>query len=108
MVTRGRGRAVIFATGELTEIGVIAAALRNPQQNQNPEGSNADGKKSSLSFLKRFFLKCGRIIGRFLGVTGGTPLERKLSRLFLYIFALAVINAIIVFAANKARLNFLF
>lgn len=39
-------------------------------------------------------------IGRFLGVNVGTPLQRKLSRLAILLFWIAVVCAIIVLAAN--------
>merc|ERR1711939_766978 len=40
-------------------------------------------------------------VGRFLGVNVGTPLQRKLSRLALLLFGIAVVCAIIVLASNS-------
>ncbi|KAG8971414.1 hypothetical protein FRC05_011093 [Tulasnella sp. 425] len=42
---------------------------------------------------------------RFLGLNVGTPLQRKLSKLALILFAIAVLFAIIVLAANKFSNN---
>ena len=40
-------------------------------------------------------------MGRFLGVNVGTPLQKKLSRLAILLFGIAVVCAIIVLGANK-------
>jgi potassium/sodium efflux P-type ATPase len=40
-------------------------------------------------------------VGRFLGVNVGTPLQKKLSRLAMLLFGIAVVCAIIVLAANE-------
>lgn len=40
-------------------------------------------------------------VGRFLGVNVGTPLQKKLSKLAILLFGIAVVCAIIVLAANK-------
>lgn len=47
----------------------------------------------------------GDAVGRFLGVNVGTPLQRKLSKLALLLFAIAVVCAIIVLAANDFSSN---
>jgi P-type E1-E2 ATPase len=40
-------------------------------------------------------------VGRFLGVNVGTPLQKKLSRLALLLFGIAVVCVIIVMSANS-------
>jgi P-type E1-E2 ATPase len=40
-------------------------------------------------------------LGKFFGLTVGTPLQRKLSQLFIWLFVCAVLCAIIVLGANK-------
>ncbi|KAL3965623.1 hypothetical protein ACCO45_002627 [Purpureocillium lilacinum] len=103
VVTKGRGRAVVFATGCFTEIGLIAAALRmNQVESHEDELRPGYGNKAHLfAHAKRSLFKVWRAIGKFLGLTVGTPLQRQLSKLFLYVFAFAIICAIIVLAANK-------
>lgn len=102
-VTKGRGHAVVFATGSLTEIGSIAAALKSQKGGNKRASSEGDGhgKPSILTRLKITLLKLGGYVGTFLGLSTGTPLERKLSKLYLYIFGIAIICAIIVLAANN-------
>ena len=97
-ITKGRGRGVVFATGMHTEIGAIAGAL------------NSDGKKmqdgtgtGTGTVLGRAFRATKDGVGEFLGLTVGTPLQRKLSQLFICLFAFAVVCALVVLGANKFR-----
>lgn len=85
-IVEGRGQGVVFATGMFTEIGIIASAL------QNKTGKNKKGP---------WYMKVVDKLGKFFGLTVGTPLQRKLSQLFLWLFGLAVICAIIVLGANR-------
>lgn len=105
VVTKGRGKAIVFATGMSTEIGAIAAALRDEGGEKRKIKRDEDGNASIFSYLIFGFLKLGDWAGHFLGVTVGTPLQRKLARLFLYIFLFAVVCAIIVLAANDVSLH---
>lgn len=101
-ITKGRGRAVVFATGMCTEIGAIAAALRaqgNKRKLKRDENGNVSLKSHFLFVLGRIW----DVVGEFLGVTVGTPLQRKLSALFLAIFGFAVVCALIVMGANKMQ-----
>lgn len=103
IITRGRGQAVVFATGAFTEIGTIAAALRDQGKDDRWEKlkQRSGGKIPVTAYFKFALSKVGAPIGKFLGLTAGTPLERKLSQLYLYIFGIAMLCALIVFAANK-------
>jgi magnesium-transporting ATPase (P-type) len=102
VITKGRGKAIVFATGMSTEIGVIAAALRDDGGDKRKLKRDENGNASIGARIMFVILKTWDWLGGFLGVTVGTPLQQKLSRLFLYIFGFAIICAIIVLAANKA------
>lgn len=99
-ITKGRGKAIVFATGMCTEIGAIAAALR-AQGDTRKLNKDENGKSSAKDYI---FFALGKVwdaIGEFLGLNVGTPLQRKLSALFLIIFGIAILCAIIVMAANE-------
>lgn len=97
-ITKGRGRGVVFATGMFTEIGAIASAL-------NSDGKiivdQQDSRPSLLSYVKQAGRMMRNWIGEFLGLTVGTPLQRKLSQLFVSLFFFAIVCAIVVLGANK-------
>lgn len=95
IITKGRGRGVVFATGMFTEIGLIARALQS-------DGKNAvQDTSATQSLFKRAWKSTTGALGEFFGLTVGTPLQRKLSQLFLGLLVLAVICAIVVFGVNK-------
>ncbi|CAG1988711.1 unnamed protein product [Fusarium graminearum] len=100
IVTKGRGRGVVFATGAYTEIGAIADALKDTGRKKRQVKRDENGKGSFGAHVTKWFLTAADIVGEFLGVNVGTPLQRKLSQLFLYVFAFAIVCAIIVLAAN--------
>lgn len=100
-VTRGRARGVAIATGMTTEIGSIAAALRSNNSKRRPVKRGLDGKARKRSYLQAWTLTGYDAVGRFLGVNVGTPLQRKLSRLAVVLFGVAVVFAIIVMSANN-------
>lgn len=99
-VTKGRARGVVFATGLHTEIGSIAAALRASGSRVRPVKRNEKGKAGPHRYAQAWTLTTTDAVGRFLGVNVGTPLQKKLSRLAVLLFFIAVICAIIVLAAN--------
>jgi magnesium-transporting ATPase (P-type) len=110
IITKGRGHAIIFATGSFTEIGKIAAALKDQGTSEEAKKKPQRDIHKPLTYfapLKFAILNLCRHIGSFLGLTVGTPLQRKLSRLFLYVFALAILFAIIVLAANKVTFRYM-
>lgn len=100
-VTKGRARGVVFATGIYTEIGSIAAALKQKGPRRRPVKRNRDGKARPHRYAQAWGLTITDAIDTFLGVNVGTPLQKKLSRLALLLFGIAVICAIIVLAANR-------
>ncbi|CAH0053493.1 unnamed protein product [Clonostachys solani] len=101
IITKGRGRAVVVATGMNTEIGAIAAALREEGGEKRKLKRDENGKASFGAYIMFGLGAFWDWLGEFLGVTVGTPLQQKLARLFLYVFGIAIVCAIIVLAANK-------
>jgi magnesium-transporting ATPase (P-type) len=104
-VTKGRGRGAVFATGMKTEIGSIAAALRGSGKKVRPVKRKPDGTAKPHRYLEAWGLTAGDFVGTFLGVNVGTPLQRKLSKLAILLFGIAVVCAIIVLAANRFSNN---
>ncbi|VUC37649.1 unnamed protein product [Clonostachys rosea] len=105
IITKGRGRAVVVATGMNTEIGAIAAALREEGGEKRKLKRDENGKASFGAYIMFGLGAFWDWLGEFLGVTVGTPLQQKLARLFLYVFGIAIVCAIIVLAANKASIQ---
>jgi Na+-exporting ATPase len=87
-IVEGRGSGVVVATGMSTEIGQIASAL-------NSSGADTgEGKRT-------WYMRVASQVAKFAGLTVGTPLQRKLSELFLWLFGIAIICAIVVLGANR-------
>lgn len=99
-VTKGRARGVVFATALYTEIGSIAAALRKKDSKVRSVKRKPDGRAKSYRYVEAWILTGSDAVGRFLGVSVGTPLQKKLSRLAVLLFWIAVVCAIIVLGAN--------
>ncbi|KAJ4395026.1 P-type ATPase [Neurospora sp. IMI 360204] len=100
-VTKGRAKGIVFATGTFTEIGAIASALNKKDSKVRPVKRKPNGHAGPHRYLEAYTLTLGDAIGRFLGVNVGTPLQRKLSKLAMLLFGIAVVCAIIVLGANK-------
>ncbi|KAJ5484875.1 Sodium transport ATPase 2 [Penicillium diatomitis] len=102
-VTRGRGRGIVIGTGMRTEIGAIAAALRGGDSRRRPVKRGPGGETKKRWYVQAWTLTTTDAIGRFLGTNVGTPLQRKLSKLALLLFFIAIICAVIVAGANDWR-----
>jgi Na+-exporting ATPase len=88
-VKTGRCVGIVIATGMDTEVGKIAHLLR--------QRDTADEDTTMVIRLKNRFVSGAKTI---LGLVG-TPLQITLSKFALLLFALAILLAVIVFAANK-------
>lgn len=102
-MTRGRARGVVVGTGMKTEIGAIAQALRGTDSKRRPVKRGPEGETKKRWYIQAWTLTTTDAIGRFLGTNVGTPLQRKLSKLALLLFAIAVVFAIVVAASNNWR-----
>ncbi len=100
-VTKGRAKGIVFATATFTEIGAIASALNQKERRVRPVKRKPNGKAGPHRYLEAYTLTLGDAIGRFLGVNVGTPLQRKLSKLAMLLFGVAVVCALIVLGANR-------
>ncbi|KZL81776.1 potassium sodium efflux p-type atpase [Colletotrichum incanum] len=105
-VTKGRAKGIVFSTGSYTEIGAIAAQLRQKETKiREPKKTSEDpnARAKPHRYLEAYLLTVSDAAGRFLGLNVGTPLQRKLSKLAVLLFFIAVICAIIVLGANEFR-----
>ncbi|CCG83314.1 putative Sodium P-type ATPase [Taphrina deformans PYCC 5710] len=100
-VTRGRSKGIVFSTGMKTEIGAIAQGMHDKSRKLKAPKRREDGTVAWLSWPIAFGLSIGDMVGRFLGVNVGTPLQRKLSQLAILLFCVAIVFAVIVEAANE-------
>lgn len=101
VVTKGRSRGVVFATGLNTEIGQIAAALRAKGSKHRPVKRKEDGSATLFAYAESWAMTVVDAVGKILGLNVGTPLQRRLSRLALFLLGAAIICAIIVLGVNE-------
>lgn len=100
-MTKGRAKGIVFATGVYTEIGAIASELNKKDSKVRPVKRKPDGTAKPHRYLEAYTLTLTDAVGRFLGVNVGTPLQKKLSKLAILLFGIAVVCAIIVLGSNK-------
>jgi P-type Na+/K+ transporter len=103
-VTRGRAMGIVVAVGMNTEIGNIAETLRAANKRKVRKLSDHRDDDNNITFRERVkftFLWLRDWMGIILGISNGTPLQRKLSKLAYLLFSVAIVLAIIVFGANK-------
>ncbi|KAI4288128.1 MAG: hypothetical protein L6R35_002609 [Caloplaca aegaea] len=99
-VTMGRAKGIVVFTGMYTEIGKIAESMQGKSRKANRSLSRKKGL-GSLQPAKGVLLRIWDGIGQFLGLTVGTPLQKKLSKLAYVLFGCAILLAIIVFGVNR-------
>ena len=103
VVRKGRGRGIVTQTGMATEVGKIAAST---SKKKRKAGRSMNYKKYGK---KQPFIGAAKRtydgVGKFLGLTEGTPLQRKLSALAYILFGCAIILAMVVFGVNKFDLS---
>ncbi|KAL8850311.1 MAG: hypothetical protein Q9221_004726 [Calogaya cf. arnoldii] len=98
-VTKGRGKGIVVFTGMYTEIGRIAVSMQG--KTRKPGRSLSRRKGGPMQPAKGVALRIWDGIGQFLGLTVGTPLQKKLSKLAYVLFGCALLLAIIVFGVNR-------
>lgn len=96
-VVKGRAQGIVIKTGLNTEIGKVAKSLKDT--------GGVVSKDPSKSALANFWITTKQTLGAFLGVTTGTPLHRKLSKLAILLFGIAVVFAIVVMASQKFHVD---
>lgn len=100
VVSKGRGSGVVYATGLNTEIGQIAKSLRG-DTGIIRRVDRSNGKPRKRDYGRACAGTIYDIVGNILGVTVGTPLQKKLSWLAIFLFWVAVVFAIVVLGSQK-------
>src|SRR5438045_2337307 len=99
-VTRGRAMGIVFAFGMSTEIGNIAETLRSANKRKVRKLSDHRDDDNNISVHERIkftFYWIRDWIFIILGITTGTPLQQKLSKLAYLLFLLSIVLALVVF-----------
>ncbi|KAG8936773.1 hypothetical protein FRC02_011352 [Tulasnella sp. 418] len=105
VVTKGRAKGYVIGTGMTTEIGRIAQSLQGRKSRVRKPVAKESGHIPWHAYIRAGGGTVKDHVFKFLGLNVGTPLQRKLSKLALFLFAIAVIFAIVVLGANKFSNN---
>ena len=103
-VTKGHGKGIVVFTGMDTEVGKIAASTAGKAP-KNDLTLGEDNKIGWMQYVKYWSKRGLLATGDFLGLTKGTPLQRKLSKLAYLLFGCAILLAMVVFAVNKFKIS---
>ncbi|ODV87324.1 hypothetical protein CANARDRAFT_26732 [[Candida] arabinofermentans NRRL YB-2248] len=101
-VSKGRAQGIAVATGLSTEIGKIANSLQTKSTTIRKVTTESP---TTFDYLRAIWGTVYDTVGWILGTNSGTPLKRKLSKLAVYLFFVAVLLAIIVMASQKFELT---
>lgn len=102
VVAKGRGSGIAISTGLHTEIGKIADSLKNSKDTIVVKvDKNATFKEHYTAGFKTIY----NVIMNILGTNIGTPLQRRLSWLAIFLFWVAVVFAIVVMGSQKMIVN---
>ncbi|KAI5957889.1 hypothetical protein CANMA_004372 [Candida margitis] len=104
VVSKGRGSGIAYATGLNTEIGQIAKSLRG-DTGLIRRVDKSNGKPRKREYGRACAGTVYDIVGNILGVTVGTPLQKKLSWLAIFLFWVAVVFAIVVLGSQKMNVT---
>ncbi|KAK9265144.1 hypothetical protein V1519DRAFT_435247 [Lipomyces tetrasporus] len=99
-VTKGRATGIVVGTGMRTEVGKIADMLNSKQGSDMVARTDDSSSTSSSRHYRRHWNKFKYTLKNSLGLIG-TPLQVKLSKFAILLFALALLLAIIVFSASR-------
>ncbi|VEU19270.1 DEKNAAC100316 [Brettanomyces naardenensis] len=102
-VSKGRGTGVAVLTGLHTEIGKIASSLKEKRTTIKRVENKEDA--TLKDYARAGWTTIYQTVGYVLGTTEGTPLKKKLSKLAIYLFLMAVVLAIVVMASQKFRVS---
>ncbi|KAK6457496.1 P-type ATPase [Scheffersomyces xylosifermentans] len=105
VVSKGRGSGIVIGTGLETQIGNIASSLRGNSGLIRKVDKSNNRKPKKREYGQAFFGTLKDIIGNVLGINVGTPLQRKLAWLAIFLFWVAVVFAIVVMASQKFNVN---
>ncbi|KZV85008.1 potassium/sodium eff [Exidia glandulosa HHB12029] len=97
-VVKGRARGVIVYTGMTTAVGEIAKQIKGGTRKPNRSLSR---KTSALQPIRGLAWRAWDAIGAILGITVGTPLQKRLARLAFILLGAACLLAVVVFAVNQ-------
>ncbi|KAI5950676.1 hypothetical protein KGF57_004282 [Candida theae] len=104
VVSKGRGSGIVYATGLNTEIGQIAQSLKG-DTGLIRKVDRSNGKPRKRDYGRAWAGTVYNVVGNILGVTEGTPLQKKLSWLAIFLFWVAVVFAIVVLGSQKMNVT---